>query len=128
MRRMGIAASWILLTLMACSKPVSEPPAAAPSAAPPAATAAQPADRKVAAEGEMCGGIAGIACGDGLYCAMEASQCMTPDAAGMCQRKAEMCTQQYDPVCGCDNKTYGNACQASSAGVNVAKTGECGTD
>ena len=38
-----------------------------------------------------------------------------------------MCTQQYDPVCGCDGKTYGNACVARCAGVKSWTKGECPT-
>ena len=74
---------------------------------------------------ETCGGIAGMQCSAGSYCKMPAGQCRSPDAAGYCAPKPQVCSQQYAPVCGCNGETYGNACQAAVAGVSVAYKGEC---
>ncbi|WP_439880178.1 Kazal-type serine protease inhibitor family protein [Pontibacter sp. MBLB2868] len=37
----------------------------------------------------------------------------------------QVCTMQYDPVCGCNEKTYGNACEADRAGVTAYTPGPC---
>ena len=36
-----------------------------------------------------------------------------------------VCTMQYDPVCGCNNKTYSNACAAECAGIKVYTKDPC---
>lgn len=74
----------------------------------------------------VCGGLAGASCPDGQYCSFPPeAQCGAADQTGTCSFQPEVCTFQYDPVCGCDDQTYGNACTAASSGVSVAFQGEC---
>ncbi len=48
--------------------------------------------------------------------------------SGDCVEKVDtdkVCTAQYDPVCGCNLKTYSNACTAGIYGIRVLYMGEC---
>jgi len=82
----------------------------------------------VSPPGKLCGGIAGIGCDKGQYCNYPISaRCGAGDMSGTCQATPELCTTIYDPVCGCDGKTYSSACVAARNGVSVAKEGACET-
>ncbi|RYU93835.1 Kazal-type serine protease inhibitor family protein [Emticicia agri] len=47
---------------------------------------------------------------------------------GKCEEKVRddrACTAIYQPVCGCNNKTYGNSCEAEARGITKYTEGEC---
>lgn len=109
-------------------------PAPAPTSAPPP-EGAGPSDGAAGGNGvagvtqeRACGGIAGLRCPEKQYClyAPEA-HCGAADMTGTCAPIPDMCTQQVDEVCGCDDKTYSNACMAAHAGVSVVMKGACQT-
>ena len=39
-----------------------------------------------------------------------------------------ICTMDYNPVCGTNNKTYSNMCHLNKAGVSLLNTGTCGSE
>lgn len=76
--------------------------------------------------GSDCGGLLGLQCAEDEFCSFAPDAfCGAADATGTCVARPEVCTLQFDPVCGCDGETYGNACEAARAGISVASDGEC---
>ena len=69
------------------------------------------------------------------YCTIKGVECeewslVRGECAGIhvcndTEKKAEICTLEYSPMCGSDNITYGNKCGACAAGIDYAVVGEC---
>jgi hypothetical protein len=64
------------------------------------------------------------------YLIIAAAVCMFPSCSKEeCAENPKtgdcICTQIYDPVCGCNNKTYGNACEADCLGITSYTKGAC---
>jgi len=62
-----------------------------------------------------CGRPGALTCGPGPAC-----------EAGRCVEQSCVCAEIYQPVCGVNGQTYGNACEAGCADAPVRHDGECG--
>ncbi len=85
---------------------------------------AKPAKRGACGGGEGNSGVCktNADCKGTEFCQFKAETCKAP---GMCEMRPEACTREFNPVCGCDGKTYSNDCVRKQAGVSLKHTGEC---
>ena len=75
---------------------------------------------------QACGGIAGLQCPADQVCDIDIpNACGGYDLSGICKAVPDFCTEQYEPVCGCDGVTYGNDCFRLMAGAQLENAGEC---
>lgn len=64
-------------------------------------------------------------CNNNRYCDYPSNSCGTGGATGRCRLRPRRCSPRSNPVCGCDDTTYVNACRAYAAGVDIAYRGRC---
>ncbi|KAL3769180.1 hypothetical protein ACHAW5_000650 [Stephanodiscus triporus] len=68
-----------------------------------------------------------MTCALGEFCQLDMSVCNDVSGIhnGTCTAIPQFCTQEYNPVCGCDGEDYSNACSAHAQGVSVSGMGLC---
>jgi hypothetical protein len=74
--------------------------------------------------GDVCTADGMPGCPPGDLCLVETGRC-DRSALGFCVREPLECSNERKPVCGCDGRTYRNACAAAKAGVVVEDDGAC---
>ncbi len=74
---------------------------------------------------EHCGGCIGSRCAPDAFCEPPTGICDDVFDVGMCSEVPEACPQVFDPVCGCDGRTYGNDCERRMARVGLRHDGAC---
>jgi hypothetical protein len=71
-----------------------------------------------------CGTRSAPACPGGQFCDFFTA-CGTTGTGGVCTVRPHACSPISARVCGCDGKTYANACEAAGQGMSIAHTGPC---
>jgi hypothetical protein len=66
-----------------------------------------------------CGGFAGVACPDDMYCDFPDDGCGFADGMGVCEDRPQGCPEYIDEVCACDGQVYSNECFAHANGTDV---------
>lgn len=64
-------------------------------------------------------------CGRVAICEWPSGTFRSAASSGRCLSLPAICTAIYQPVCGCDGKTYGNDCARQHARVRKAHDGPC---
>lgn len=86
-------------------------------------------ERECKAPKQLCGTRGAKPCQSGSFCNFpEENECGRTDKGGTCLPIPSLCTEQYEPVCGCDGRTYANPCFAQRSGMSVASKGPCEAD
>ena len=67
-----------------------------------------------------------VPCGSSEWCDFPAADpCGVAGGTGTCRLRPGICPLIFDPHCGCDDVTYGNACEANAAGQDTSMRGAC---
>jgi hypothetical protein len=78
--------------------------------------------------GQACGGAGGAACDRGLWCEPPTGMCAA--TAGICVAIPRLCfarkkSKSFQPVCGCNSKTYSSDCFRRAYRIAKYHDGKC---